>query len=460
VASPVADTYSAPSGVPVYGGRYGLGGRLSGEALLAGLQADGGMGTQASELSGEGVLAGVTAGGGMAGVSLPTWVPSTAWQWVDVPTTRFTDYMKDDGTGVANAVTALDPGVTKSYLGMWAFSAPTYSRVHHEFWFFGGGHANTTINAMCRWNLHTDTPNITIAHQSTPEAERSAVCFLSPSAYAAIGPFYAFDGKLYSTHSFANAFYADVVDRFVMFGLGGVASSVDGANMSGPGLGFRDVAAFPRAGSTWLPENTYQDVPTFPDGALAFFGPRCTTRDGSKIFHWPVNQGMRSFDLLTNTHSSLGGPTGEWPGAAICTNADETQTVHINTVDNSSAGWGLQMRSTANGAVTNFTVSGYTSLPADLRCFGIQWADNIGKFVTFWFNANAYNGQPSSVVSTVMVATLEITGPTTAVAELKTMTGTAPVACHAMSGMAYDPLYECILLCMTHQTNVKAFKVA
>lgn len=65
MASPVADTYSAPSGVPVYGGRYGLGGQLSGEALLAGLQADGGMGTQASELSGAAALAGVTAGGGM-----------------------------------------------------------------------------------------------------------------------------------------------------------------------------------------------------------------------------------------------------------------------------------------------------------------------------------------------------------------------------------------------------------
>jgi lysophospholipase L1-like esterase len=52
--------------VPVYGGRYGLGGRLSGEALLAGLQADGGMGTLVSGLSGEAVLAGVTAGGGMA----------------------------------------------------------------------------------------------------------------------------------------------------------------------------------------------------------------------------------------------------------------------------------------------------------------------------------------------------------------------------------------------------------
>lgn len=65
MASPVADAYSAASGVPVYGGRYPLGGRLSGEALIAAILAGGGMASIASALSGEAVLSGVVASGGM-----------------------------------------------------------------------------------------------------------------------------------------------------------------------------------------------------------------------------------------------------------------------------------------------------------------------------------------------------------------------------------------------------------
>lgn len=53
--------------MPVYGGRYPLGGRLSGEALIAAILAGGGMGASASELAGEAVLGGVSAGGSIAG---------------------------------------------------------------------------------------------------------------------------------------------------------------------------------------------------------------------------------------------------------------------------------------------------------------------------------------------------------------------------------------------------------
>lgn len=66
MASPVADTYSAPSGVPVYGGRYAAGGVLSGSVVLTGITAGGGMSESSGVLTGAALLAGITASGEMS----------------------------------------------------------------------------------------------------------------------------------------------------------------------------------------------------------------------------------------------------------------------------------------------------------------------------------------------------------------------------------------------------------
>ena len=62
MASPVADSYSALAGVPVYGGRF-PGGALYGDAALSDVLAFGGMGEQVSGLSGDATLSSILAGG-------------------------------------------------------------------------------------------------------------------------------------------------------------------------------------------------------------------------------------------------------------------------------------------------------------------------------------------------------------------------------------------------------------
>jgi len=97
--------------VPVNGGRYALGGRLSGEALLSSMLAGGGMGALASMLSGEAVLDGMTAGGSMVG-AVPTpyeIAQDGVWTWFTDPRAVF----YNNATYVGYISSTGRPGIAK-----------------------------------------------------------------------------------------------------------------------------------------------------------------------------------------------------------------------------------------------------------------------------------------------------------------------------------------------------------
>ncbi|NCT82173.1 MAG: hypothetical protein GXC94_03455 [Comamonadaceae bacterium] len=386
---------------------------------------------------------------------LPSWLPTTAWQWKEIPGTVWADYIRDDGKGLAPRVTELDPGPSKTYLATWEYSGPTYSRKNHEVWMFGGGHAGSTINILTRWNLHKERPDVEVVSAPTPEAARRAWVFgdkLLSTAY------FPADGKPYSPHSYWNNLYSDSRDEFISFGIAGIATSGDGSTMSGSTASFRDIAGHPRSGQ-WRPAKHYADIPTYQDGSFEYTGPRAMSPDGNTVYYWPKNQGMKKYSFATNTHSHVGGTTST-PSTRLAVGGDGRTTLHVEP--SSDGGWVVQTCDLATGQRSNISVGG-DAIPAGLQCYGVEWVEPLGAYVTLWITAGAFNNESIRTdpnISTVVVATLRLTGPATATATLKPVKGQAPTKCNSLRGMFYDPSYGCLIVAMSPTKPLMAVKVA
>lgn len=409
MATPRADTYTAASGAAVYAGRPDP-------------------------------------------AAAPSWVPATAWQWTDVPGTRWDDYIRDDGAGLAPQITALDPGVTKSYSAVWEYSGPTYSVKNHEFWHFGGGHAGTTINILTKISLG-NTPAVAVACQPSTESVRRTQALTNYTTYVANGPYFS-DGKPYSPHSYYNNVYLDSTDEFVSFCVAGVATSSDGSTMGGVTADFYDLAAFQRSATTWRAADSLADVAALSGVSR---GPRVVSADGSKVYYWAATGGLRVYNRTTNAHAVVGGtdtPPNDTSTPGVSCNDGTDVSLHITR--DSGSGWQVKRCNLSTGVQTSVTVSGY-ALPTGYQCVGVVWSPEASKYIAVWVNSAAYNA-PSGSVSSTLVTTLTMTGANTATAELKAMTGTGPTGCASYTGIGYD--YGCVLLNIDRRDPVKAIKVA
>lgn len=386
---------------------------------------------------------------------LPGWLPKTAWQWTEIPGTVWADYIRDDGTGLAPKVTALDPGPSKSYLATWEYSGPTYSRKNHEVWMFGGGHAGTTINILTRWNLHKEQPDVEVVSAPTPEAARRSWVFggkLTTTAYFPV------DGKPYSPHAYWNNMYSDAKDEFISFGIAAIATSSDGSNMSGGTASFRDIAGHPRAGS-WRPAKHYADIPTYSDGSFEYYGPRAMSPDGMTVYYWPEGQGLKKYSFATNTHSNVGG-VASMPSTRLAISGDGKTTLHV--APDSSGGWAVQICDLTTGQRTKVAVGGDT-IPTGLQCYGVEWVEPLGAYITLWITGGAYNNESirtDANVSTLVVAALRLNTTTSATATVKRVNGQGPTKCNSLRGMSYDPSYGCLIVAMSPTKPLMALKVA
>lgn len=380
---------------------------------------------------------------------VPSWVPSTTWEWASITGTRWTDTIKDDGTGAAPAVTANDPGVSKTYGAVWDYSGPVYSKARHEFWMFGGGHAGTTINILTKWALGSDTPSVSMVCAPSSEATRRTQAIDNYTTYIANGPYFS-DGKPYSPHSYYNNIYLDGADEFLSFAIAGIATSVDGSTMGGTSYNFYTIAGFPRDGSAWRASDYYTDIPNISDTSR---GPRVVSADGLSVYYWAATGGLRKWDQPTDTHSLIGGTSAQPPNPGPCCNNGSDVSMHITR--DSGGGWVVKTCDLSTGTQTTVTVSGY-SIGSGLQCYGVEYI-GTDRYVTVWVDSTAYNGSAS--ITTLRVVELEMTSASTATATLKTMTGTAPTKCGSYCGMGYDPAYGVVLLAMDETIPIHCFKV-
>jgi hypothetical protein len=357
--------------VPVYGGRYGLGGRLSGEALLAGLQADGGMGTQASELSGAAVLYGLTAGGSMEGVVIPSWMPavgsaavlpnstlvSSGAGWAGTSPGGTGDYeeiMESWGGGVLNTV-----GVWRSG----AFISGTFLVI------FGGGHGDYGGNEVMAygplnsnsptWSRITDptvpgVPNVgrsggypvsrhtydTLVYLPT---ENQMLC-IGAAGYYSLGFSFnqgdIFDFDINPTSNpwtTADTNFPAYTTGGTISGLSGYDSTTGKAWLVGNGNG-QKLGCYTVSGGTWTSTNI--NDPNNPGNCAAAIWPAqhiMVYANGSVVYGMDVSVATPALSTLNTTGSapSLGGTAScawdETGGRFVFANSSTTSTLYYLT---------------------------------------------------------------------------------------------------------------------------------
>lgn len=408
MATPTADSYSAASGATVYAGR---------------------------------------------GTALPSWVPTTAWEWTSLGSTSvWSNYIKDDGTGVAADLSPTPrPPLDTTYSSLWNFCGTAYDQTNHEITHFGGGHAQSFINITTRWNLNQNTPSITVASAQTSASDRKTRFDAFVNTEYDNRQYFA-DGKPYSSHTYNNL---QIVDgEIIVFGFGFMASPGTGGDGAGGGWGGDDIAGLPRGGA-WRAESYYTDLPV-----TAFYGPRFTTQDGTTVYYWENNpptqlrKWVRSNDMHTNVGASAltsfySRQAEDGAGRALSLGSENTGGV-----------WQAQYIDLATGTPTPVTVSG-DSIPSGRGIYGLVWCPAQGYWLAVFFNnAALYPISGANAISAVTVATITPTGSDTATASVKTMTGAdVPVACRAWHGLHFDPTFGVALLVTDLAQPVLAFKV-
>lgn len=393
---------------------------------------------------------------GRGSPQLPAWVPTTAWEWTPIAGTVWTDYMKADGTGIAPDIrsSAGDPGPTWAYSAQWTYSAPTYSAANHEMYMFGGGHTETTINCLTRWNLSLDSPTVTIVSDATSIANRNA--WLNGGA---VSQGYELDGKPRSPHSYWNNQFSDSTNEFISFGVSTTATGYPTA--SGGSAGSTDIAACSRAG-TWRAEDYYYDVQQTLSTNVR--GPRVMSYDGMAIYYW---DGADASDTATMRKWMIG--TGSGAHTNVGTSvipfysrqaANSGGTALVLGGADSSAGWQAKFVDLSSGAVTAVTVTG--SIASGLGIWDVTWCEDQGYWLCMWVNTAAANVSSGAgvAISSVLIATIEKTGANTATATTRTMSGTAPAQMYPLRGAFYDPTYGCVIVATNHSQALKAIKVA
>jgi hypothetical protein len=378
-------------------------------------------------------------------VFIPTWVPSTAWQWTNIPNTNWGSQMP--------AVESGDTYAKDGYQAQFAYSGPCYSRKNHEMWVNGGGHAGTTLNAVSRYNLGTNSPNVTVICASTTKAIRNTE--VDASDY--FNDVYFSDGKAMASHTYQNLHYSDYYDELFIVGFGFMGSG--GAGL-GAAWSTADVAGMTRAG-TWRASKWYADIPVSAT-ASSHYIKKMISYDGTKIYWWrsPVGYGgdpsdyLYVFDIATKAHTQVGASVQPWYARA----ADNgSGTALVMGGADSSSGWQAKFCTLSTGSLATITMSG-DSLPSGLEIRDVVWCANKGYWIAFWSN------NPETM-STIRIATITQTSGSTATASVKTLTtGDGNPACAtgipATRFMSYDPIYSCLIFAMTPSSNIKTMKVA
>lgn len=389
---------------------------------------------------------------------IPGWVPSKTWQWVNVGiNSTWTNYVKNDGSGIAPALLPDEPSYLKSYAAQWDYSSPAYSRKHHEIWMFGGGHKATTINLVTKWNLHKDTPDVSVACEATTHAIRKAN-LLAFANTQGDGKVYFSDGKPYSPHSYTNNQYSDATDEFISFGLGAMMSP--GANHDGAGGGWSSnaIPTLQRTGN-WRMDGYYPPSKASNEADLnPAYGPRFMSADGMTIYYWldsNAGNGLYKFNLASKKHTTIGG--GLPPRGARHADEGNGRALVLGRADNGGA-WLAKFVNLSTGQLTDITVKG-DALPSGMGIYDLAWCPNKGYYVSVWFNSTAmYNS--GAAINAITVATITPIDANTASASVKAMTGTGPSRFGAFRGAFYDPTYGCVIVVTHHSEPVKAFKIA
>lgn len=387
--------------------------------------------------------------------AIPAWVPATAWQWTSIAGTRWNDVMKPVSSGGVAPSQIGDP-VGSNYDAQWAFGGVAYSRKNHEMWMFGGGHDGTTINALSKWSLGSNSPSVSMVCEPTAVADRLADWALGSVDYMSKAYHTETNPKPKSPHAYSNHWYLDTVDEFLAFGV--TAFDEPGGGTYGS---FR-VAGFPLGGSQWRAEGYWPDTDTTPGTYRCQNQVVFESHDGTALFYARKNTALfkyTSAGVKTTIGSGLGGGVAAYAMRGAAESA--SRALLGGGYDNSGGtGWRLWFVNLTTGAATPVAVSG-AAWPSDFTGYqynSMAWVPALGRYFALITSlTGAYTG---SNINAVRVFEFEPTGASTVTATEKTITGTRPVRFDLMTPMHYDPAYGVLLLGSSPAETLFAIKVA
>jgi hypothetical protein len=378
---------------------------------------------------------------------IPSWVPSTAWQWTQISGTQWDTVMSVAGGAPSQTG---DPE-SSDYNTQWDFGGVAYSPKNHELWLFGGGHNGTTINALSRWSLGTSSPSVSMMCAPTPVATRLADWNAGAATWEAAAFHTAGGGaeaRPKSPHAYLNNRYFDDIDEFISLGL----AAVD--NPSGAVTRYFACPSFPRSGSAWRAQGYFPDIENAgtygPQNACVF-----ESYDRAAVYYAGYNSPLYKI-TSAGVKSTIGSSLGDVYRAHGCAQS-LTQALTVGGTDASNPqGYRAKFINLTTGVATTVTVSGY-AWPANFQYFGLVWSSTPGKYIALLLDEGA--GNPISIDG-LRIVTLEPTGASTMTAANVTLTGTAPTHFKLSTAMHIDEAYGVLLFAMTPTQPLFAIKVS
>ena len=372
---------------------------------------------------------------------VPAWVPATPWQWKEIPGTRFADYIKDDGSGIAPPHGAsIDRGDHAQYSQIYADGGPVYSAKNHELYLIGGGHAATSNNILVRWRLYKDAPDMDVAEKPTPRDVRAAEVNMPAYRDPANG-FYS-DGKPIAFHAYHNVQYLDAIDELVVTALMATNSSQFGGGAPNYFVG----AGWSR-NSGWRPKKYWPDTPREPINtdviAAVFQSPA-----SDAIYALRGAGPLRKLDGHTRQWSAIGprlsGFTYDNKGAINPNTGKALLLGHVNQ----KGTYGARFIDTVSGGESPVAVTGAPYSRKHLT--DVVWIELLGGWVAFYggiYERTQWQLVLFKQTSADTVNAIDITP------------GDAPTEMTQRTGMFYDPAYQCLVFSGSHRSNLRAIKI-
>jgi hypothetical protein len=390
---------------------------------------------------------------GARAVALPSWVPTTAWQWTSIAGTRWNDVMKPTASGGVAPSQAGDP-VGSSYDAQWAYGGIAYSRKNHEMWMFGGGHDGTTINALSKWRLGTSSPGVDMVCAPTAVADRLADWALGGPDYQSKAYQSETSPKPKSSHAYANNRYFDDVDEFVSLGL--AAIDEPGGGM----FGSFKVAGFPRGGTQWRADGYWPEL----DTSVGTYGTQnqlvFESHNRTAIYYARKGTSLFKFSSA-GVKTTIGGVTGGVNAYTMKGVAESPTRALIGggIENNAGTGWRLWLISLTTGAATPITVTGaWPSDAANYQYHNIVWVPSLGKYFALLCSLGESYSGPN--INGIKVFSLTPAGPSAMNSAEVTLTGAPPVRIDLGSCMEYDPAFGVLLIAASPGENLFALKIS
>ena len=315
MAIPVADSYTVPSGVIAYGGRY-PGGALRNESILAGISADGGMAMHIADISGTAQLAGLSASGSLIGFYTPAWLTGSVGEWRQI-----------SGTSA--------PSELRDYCGLaWREEAGSVEAASLASGGHGGNYYDNSVKTL---QLNVDAPawvNRTSASDPT-----------GMSIPAPVSAYFPSDGKPYPRHTYWYNHWVPEINRYMMMTCRFVGSNAYDFNT------IRD--GFNPDSNTWDAAGTYS-------GALT-----ATVRDPATGVFYSTSGAMYTPSTGVIAGWSLtGAAAGSVARGGHAFDTLRGKIYHLSTGDNFSAGSSTvnSVQITTGGVCTAITFNSSAAL--------------------------------------------------------------------------------------------------